>query len=449
MFEVRYVRQHDGVFVKSQCRLLQKGGNGRPFSLSVSAVPKLVYLDSSDFSNLSAPVERLSEEYRALLNILRAHKESGAAEFFMSAVHISEAVHAAETHKPNAVRRAELMRELCGSNILRFPTDLPTLELQKALRCEKNARLSLEEVTSNKDEWFGVQVDLDGLARTRTDANQQVKDILRARMPRREWRKLLSELDFRKRSAHMKWRELLTNAGPAITLEYPLSLFDRDTVLAWLLGEISDADIREKTIKIAHDPYIMFKHLLDEINHRQVLYDILRKQGLEMAQKIEASANDIIPQLCAIVKSGIEFDVGSEIGKLCSRPSFLRRTVQSFTNDSKLGQIADDQLPQIIESCPSLFAFTELNKELFISRAYSYLARIRAGDKSVKQASPSDFGDIMHCYYAPYFDVFRCDVRFGAILKKHRPVRARIADRLADVARMLADTLAADRQNVA
>src|SRR5271165_6024546 len=103
----------------------------------VSAMPKLVYLDSSDFSNLSAPYGDLSPERRSILTILREHKSAGTAVFFMSAVHLSEAVHAAREHKEAAVRRAELMHELCGSNILRLATDLPKLELQKAIAGER------------------------------------------------------------------------------------------------------------------------------------------------------------------------------------------------------------------------------------------------------------------------------------------------------------------------
>jgi hypothetical protein len=57
----------------------------------------------------------------------------------------------------------------------------------------------------------------------------------------------------------------------------------------------------------------------------------------------------------------------------------------------------------------------------------------------VKKIKPSDFGDLMHSFYAPYFDVFRCDAAFGAILKQHKPVRSRIADRIAAVLPMLAE----------
>jgi hypothetical protein len=178
----------------------------------VSAMTKLVYLDSSDFSKLSAPDQELTKENLAVLRALREHKRAGTANFFMSAVHLSEAVHAAEVHKQAAVRRAELMRELCGANILRFPTELPRLELQKALRGEKGIRLSIDEITSKQGEWFGTDVPLDGMDERRDNLRQEVYSQL-DKLPRKERRKLRSELDLQRRSSREKWRELLLTDG--------------------------------------------------------------------------------------------------------------------------------------------------------------------------------------------------------------------------------------------
>src|SRR5438105_3725171 len=101
----------------------------------------LVYLDSSDFSDLSVPDDQLSAENRETLKQLRYHRTQGSAQFLLSGVHVSEAVHAAEHYKQSAVRRALLMRELCGSNFLRFPIEIFRLELRKAFAGICDARL--------------------------------------------------------------------------------------------------------------------------------------------------------------------------------------------------------------------------------------------------------------------------------------------------------------------
>jgi hypothetical protein len=57
-------------------------------------IPKSVYLDSNDFSDLSRPEDELNSSDRDVLALLRDAARNKRARFFISAVHISEAVHA-------------------------------------------------------------------------------------------------------------------------------------------------------------------------------------------------------------------------------------------------------------------------------------------------------------------------------------------------------------------
>jgi hypothetical protein len=69
----------------------------------LSDQPKLIYLDSNDFSDLSEPVERLTDLDRATLQAIRDARRDDRARFFISPIHLSEAVHASELHKEQAV----------------------------------------------------------------------------------------------------------------------------------------------------------------------------------------------------------------------------------------------------------------------------------------------------------------------------------------------------------
>src|SRR5258708_11898280 len=157
-------------------------------------MPKLVYLDSSDFSNLSCPEDQIGSSVSEILSLLREHKKNGTAIFFMSAIHFSEAVHSGLEHKASALRRAELMEELCEENILRFPTELPKLELRKALSGLPTSRLSLDELLSEKGQWFGFDFTLNDLVEARRKIDSEIQNLL-APLPRRERRKFLSDLD--------------------------------------------------------------------------------------------------------------------------------------------------------------------------------------------------------------------------------------------------------------
>jgi len=361
----------------------------------VRAMPKLVYLDSSDFSKLSAP-GGLSPENKEILAALREHKRAGTAIFFLSPFHISEAVHAAQEHKEAAVQRAALMRELCGSNILRLPTDLPKLELQKALGGEKNARLSPAELTSSSGEWFGAEVPLDEIPSRRATARREIDSLLFSNLPRHERRRRRSELDFRKKSSHPTWRQLLKNAARSSPVPFPYNLVEQDTVISWLLGEITDRQYRTDLLKIIHDPYVMFKYLLDEEKHRQQLYEALRKQGRDLADNTEISALQLITGLLPFAKSEIRPDLTIPVKQFFDRSETLRQIISSY--DVNIEDVADQGLKPIIRSCPSLFVITETYRSIFESRAYSYLDRIRSGNNDPKPSKPSDFGDLLHCY---------------------------------------------------
>jgi hypothetical protein len=411
---------------------------------AVSAMPKLIYLDSSDFSKLSVPDEELSPEDRLILTTLREHKRAGTALYFMSAVHLSEAVHASDTHKSAAVRRAELMRELCGTNILRLPGDLPKLELQKVLAGERNGSLSVDEIRSRQGEWFGVYVPLEGMADNRASLGREIQKLLN-NLPRRERRKRRSELDLKKKTSHERWRELLSRGAQSVPVPYPYNLLDRSIVIGWFLGEVSDSEFRDGVLRITHDPYVMFKYLMDEREPRERLYNSLRKQVGTVAD--QPDERQLITALSIFSKSEIDPDLTALVDKFFSRPATLRQIISSF--DVNSNHISDPELPKIIEACPSLLTFVEVNRAKFVSRAYSYLTRIRAGNMSIKELKPSDFGDVMHCYYAPYFDIFRCDASFGANLKRHKPIRDKVAARIGDLMRMLSNDSSVPGREVA
>jgi hypothetical protein len=396
---------------------------------------KLVYLDSSDFSNLSRPEHELSEESRLILSRLRQHKAAGTAAFFMSAIHLSEAVHAAKTYKELAVRRAKLISELCGSNILRFPIDLPRLELRKALTGEKETRLTPAELTSQKGDWFGFESSLDNLVELRKESTQKI-DAMFKNLPRHERRKLKSELDIRKPSSRAKWRALLNDGAAKSTFPVPFGPSTREAAIAWFLREISDNELRRVVVEAMSDPYVLFVHVLDQTAHRETFYELLRKQGRDTARELEEMVAKQFPALAALARGSYEIDLTALINQLCARADVLCRFVVSYA-DISADHVKDADLPKIVAACPSLSAFIESSKARLVSFSAAHIARVRAGNFTIKEASPSDFGDLMHSFYAPYFDVFRCDARFGSMLKTQKALRPRVADRLSDILTML------------
>jgi hypothetical protein len=332
------------------------------------------------------------------------------------------------------------MRELCGSNILRLPGDLPKLEIQKATNGEKNAGLSVQEIMSRPGEWFGTYIPPDNMPSRRAELHREILANL-DHYARQKRRRLRSQLSLKKKSSRETWRVVLSSGAQSTNVPYPYNLLSPEVVIDWFLEEISDAEFRKEVLKIANDPYITFKYLIDGTENRQGLYDAIRNNGYAIPDETE---NRLIEALSLLAKSDINPNLNAEVSNFFSQPSTLRRIMSSY--DINAQKISDRELPKIVKVCPSLFTSVVVMKEMFASRAYAYLSRIRAGNTSVKLPNPSDFGDLMHCHYAPYFDVFRCDASFSSHLKRHKLIQTRIAARIADVEAMLLDASSGDKQ---
>jgi hypothetical protein len=395
---------------------------------------KLVYLDSSDFSDLSSNAP-LSEENRAVLNALRRALDDGSIQLFISAVHISEAVHAAEKDKNDAIRRAELMRDLCGGNVLRFPSELCKEELRKHLLGEASSRLTLDEITSKGDEWFGFHFDEDALNASRTRAQQEISQMIN-RIPRRERRKHHLKATFSNPRFHQTLRELILAGTPNIVPEFPFSLIDQSFVVDWLLGKRTNAEFRDRLLQIMRDPYVMFKHVIDLTNQRTVLYRLTRDEGAKWSQTIVKIAENVLPLLQIASEIGYKVDLKKKL-EVSLREGGFPRHVVTLLAERDVDHLDDTAVDQMISACPAVSVYLETMKAYVFSIIDANLSSIKAGKTSLIGGNESTFGDFMHCIYAPYFDIFRCDAGFGAILKKQKPIRERVADHRSDILKML------------
>jgi hypothetical protein len=78
----------------------------------------------------------IGESDKLVLAALKGARSAGTARFPISPIRICEAVHASDDFKEDAIRRAAVMRELGGNDLVRFPTDICKLELSRAFTNE-------------------------------------------------------------------------------------------------------------------------------------------------------------------------------------------------------------------------------------------------------------------------------------------------------------------------
>lgn len=360
---------------------------------------KLAYLDSNDFSSLSN--ERLSEEDAQILLMLREKRDSGHVRFFASAYHIAEAVQASENFRDSAIRRATLIRELCGSNTLITPDELHRREILKATS-SRNGRLSLSEITAGPDDWFGI-----ALSKDPGELTNLAETV--SRMTRPERRALKPKLK-------RLWSER-PSPDPLI------KLLGEDFILDWIVSGADPSALDARIKETVRDPFTLFDNSV-HAPLRRTLYDAVRKTGANWISRIDRVVESSVPTLISLVHLNAQFDLKSAIGRTISADSLLTGVARQVAGNS-LDSWTDTDVLAIARTCPSLTLQAEVLRSYALSRYEATLMRIKHGNLSLAPSKDSDFADFLHCAYAPYFDVFRCDSRFGELLKRHKPMLGR------------------------
>jgi hypothetical protein len=397
--------------------------------------PKLVYLDSNDFSDLSRSENELSGSDKAILELLRDAKRNGRARFFISPIHISEAVHASEKYKDAAVRRATLMQELGAGNILQFPLNICKRELDRAFATEDKVQCSLAEITSKPDEWFGISSPIDDLKERRKEVSAVIDGALRG-LNRAGRRTQKSKLNPEKKSSHAYIRSIvkegLSQSSPS---NIPVALMNPDLALDWYLGKASNEALRKNSVGLLSDPYLLFKYFIDELGHRESLYRVIRDQGEKWVSLVETATSQAIPLLVLAKQVGSQLDLNSILSQITSE-SFWQKVIGSLA-EIDLSHLSGNEIKDAKDKSPSTSIFIHILLESIRVKLQSTAARVNVGNLKPPSVKTSDYADFMHVIYAPYFDIFRCDTRTGELLGHHRLTSGRIASKRNDLLNML------------
>lgn len=396
---------------------------------------KLVYLDSNDFSDLSAPADSMRADDISILTALRNAKAENSVRILLSPPLLSEAVHATMASKQDSMRRAGLMRELCGNDILRYPTDICAMEIDRALSKERQ-ELTLRDILSSEDEWFGCKFDIDSLSETRRNCQKEIDQHLK-QIPRAQRRKLKSQLDLSKASSKPIFRQLIKEgrAAPPTDNDPLLGLIDQDLFIDWFLGEKSDEDVRKHLRCLMSDPYVLFEHVVDRTGHREKLYSIARTGGEKLSTDLEAAGKTLLSlfEIGGPTRTTID---PREFSQVVVSNEFKRNLLVGVSRKS-LDQLSDHEVDCLVGLCPAVATLIHVLREYIHTLIQSNLMRFQAGNLHPTIPKKSDFGDLMHLLYAPYMTIFRCDARFGEHLKSHTLVRNKIAPRRADILSLL------------
>jgi hypothetical protein len=255
--------------------------------------------------------------------------------------------------KEASVRRATLMRELCGNTFLRYPTDICAKEIDRALSADTPVPLSIDDIVSADGEWFGVVADANLLREARLDAKKEIDEALK-RLSRSQRRTFRSQLDPSKASSKLILRQLIKEGSNTQSLQTDpmLRLIDQTLLVDWFVGDRTDKDVQHHFCNLMNDPYFLFAHALDRTGHRQQLYSLLRTVGSKLSSSLTSAAQDLLKL----------FTLATEIGQPIEADSLVRSIVTADFKRKLLAGISSQPLPKLsdaevtaaVAKCPSL-----------------------------------------------------------------------------------------------
>lgn len=385
-----------------------------------------VYLDSQDYSVLTDP-KRKTPELVEIDRALKAFKSSGKVKFVFSAVTVSENV--ATTYEASllALRKGELLSELCGANAL--------ISLDRILELEicslRDRTVPSSDVIDQFGNWFPnipkisvsdksgnmLQVFLeehwiqDGLSRA--ERRVRKREFFKNGRPREKLKRLLDE-------------RYMSGCVELLRQQFPMKIESAETITKFLLGSVHESDFEDAVFDSMRDPKFMMHWFTTEFSLTSPIAEMVRAPGREIGEQFRRLIEFSIARMEA--HSDFVSHKGKIIESWRSGMEFTLLSIIRRAADEKNTGIVNFDLEGIEMFCPGV---TSVVKSLFSS------AWENVGGSRKKLLEDSQLVDAMHAMYAPYVDVFRADRFMSPHIQKHVKSRGTIVvptlDKLIDV----------------
>lgn len=362
--------------------------------------PLRVYLDSSDYSVLSDP-KRITNDLSAVLQTLREFKERGVISIYFSGTLLSEMAPLHSEYADAAVRRANLLVELCGRNAMLSQDRVFSAELRRA----SGQTMQLGNMHSTDGEWYPEGIsDISPLTAIQM-SSQIVEAIGETGLGRKERRaaQRLALKDGKPRAALMKAIVENARSGPMneILAKYPMRPEDARVLGRFVVGDATSAQAAKAFEASLKDPSWMM--LWFEQNHAQLTPFI--EWTRSPAKSISSSLSEMAEHAASLRRQDavLGTSLANELlsaGKWESlQDSLLCRIASRFCAEFLGDESTSMSSRMIDQACPGL--------SVAVRSLQSAAWTVTAG--TPRKPKLSDFPDAMHAVYAPYVDIFRAD----------------------------------------
>jgi len=396
------------------------------------ARPISIYLDSSDYSILSEYEKHGAKE---IYVYLKEKVASQKVEIRFSGLSILEAAHTNTEAKKYAVKRAQVMEELCGKKCLAWWYSIVQKEAVSCIRHDdlKNGSVAFQD----NGHWFPT-IDFNANSFT-SELELQLRQMLKENVMGRNARRQLKGRIYRDGHLSPEAKAVVEASAEHSSNElaklFPISqrFFDERILLRVICKELHPSVLREVIEEAYSSPVLFVDWVFDRYDKEKELTKWLREGGFITALEKVRVEIDALPDwahqdanLSSLFDKKLRQKMQDTIAAV--RERILLSIYSDVVTQNAYRRIsARAWRKAVIEGktkLPTLDLLLEVSREYFCANA--------ALGANRRKLRVSDYGDIMHMAYLPHVDLFRCDGYAANLLKSvEHPHQSKIVGKLA------------------
>lgn len=345
--------------------------------------PIRVYLDSSDFSNLSCPTKEDRYSSQAFRSKLLNWVKNGDIEIRYSMAHIMEAVPVDLDTAERGRLRLNCISELCGGKVFADPITLVSQEL--------SGHHSIP-LMNDDGRWFP------GIAALWADGVVDASELT-SEPPKNRQQRRADEAKAKKVAAKLKGKL------PGLLREYPIKKVGPISTLSEQHFEEAFANALQSSVS---DLDFLCDWYIDNWNRSTQYSKAVRWAGKELRDLLSSGSNEIKALHQDLVSDGMSSSEAQKRLMTQAKKLADEASHEAICSLSKGRLSTELMVVASLKTTPSLYVFSKLLAQIFLSSVVAV--------KNTRKARDSDLGDLIHSMYIPYVDVFRADLATASAL---------------------------------
>lgn len=357
-------------------------------------LPIKIYLDSSDFSDLSN-IEKKPPAYKEVHDYLVRMQNDNLVRMYFSDTHIIEAAPTTPAAVAAAMQRFQTIKDICGRNSVLHPIDVVEAELTSSSE-------TCTDITRNDGLWFPRLVNIDEMV---PDVEKMFRDDVEKR-GRAEKRKYLKN-DKPTARWYADMREANTGAAQAVVKHLPLSAGAIRTVNKYYVGSATRHEALNAITASIGDPEVFGTWYQNDWTSATGMSNYLREIGENFKEEIYNARALFETTLAESAAAGVD------------KKTFLSISTETFYKvlEETAIRIASSMAKKISGNTNLAIDPWKTAPGLTCSITMAmHVARRSVASATPRVAKPSDFPDCYHAVYLPYFDIFRADAFTASVI---------------------------------